>query len=374
MQTPLTVRIPTERPNHGFLDDSSLADLFDDPAFRGFFGGATEKDITVSSPPADVTVLELPTAGRPREFSGAVGQFKISSEVSDTKATAGDPVTLRMKISGAGNFDRVNSSMLADVDHWKTYQPAARFTESDTPFRGEKTFEQPVVATEPGEQTLPALTFSYFDPETRRYETLRTAPLTVQVAPAPASVGSAGAAVGAQAAPESPLPPQSAQHEALRPDHAAAGDASASLVPLYCQPRYVALPSVMAVGLPLVWLWLRRRDRRQRLSGSASGSGRAADRARLLGDMDRALAAGNVGNFFAAVRTLLLDEMSSRWRLAPEAVTMAEIEARLGADSELRNLFALADEALYSGRRFARPELERWRRVALQQSKRGMAA
>jgi hypothetical protein len=320
-----------------------------------------------------VTVLELPAAGRPPGFSGAVGQFEISGELSDTKATAGDPLTLRLKISGAGNFDRVDSRMLADVEHWKTYQPTARFTASDTPFRGEKIFEQPVVPTEPGEQTLPALSFSYFDPATRRYETLRTAPLTVKVASAASSTASAGAAVGAQTAHDGPAPPEAAPHDAPRPDHDAAGSYS-SLLPPYFQPRYVALPSLMAAAFPLAWLWLRRRERRQRRPGGASGTARPANRARLLGAMERAIGAGDDPDFFAAVRSFLQYEMSSRWRIAPEAVTLAEIEARLGAGSDLRNLFALADEALYSGRRFAQPELERWRQVALLQTAPEVAA
>ena len=50
-------------------------------------------------------------------------------------------------------------------------------------YKGEKTFEQPLIASKPGAQTLPALTFSYFDPTTRRYETARSAPLSVTISP-----------------------------------------------------------------------------------------------------------------------------------------------------------------------------------------------
>jgi hypothetical protein len=387
METPLTVRIPTQRPGSRFLNDSSLDELFDDPAFQGLFGGSIEKEVTVSSPPARFTVLDLPVAGRPKDFSGAVGQFQIRSELSNRSATAGDPLTLRLKISGEGNFDRVNSTMLAQVDHWKTYQPTARFAAADTPFRGEKTFEQPIVATEAGEQTLPALTFSYFDPETRRYDTLSTPTLTVEVAPAAVTAAAAGAGVAAGtgaatgtgaaagvavAAASAPAAAESVRRDGLRPDHPPAAGYG-SLLPPYLQPRYVALPSLLVAALPLAWFWLRRREQRDR-SGAARAAARPADPAQLREAMDRAIHAGNVRDFFAAVRTLLRTELSARWQLAPEAVTMAEVEARLGADSDVRKLFALADEALYSGRRFAPPELERWRRLALLQSGQQAAA
>jgi hypothetical protein len=111
VETPLTVRIRT-RPAR----DSVIDDLLGDPFLQNFFGATVPKDITVSSPAADLTVLALPMEGRPSDFSGAVGTFKVASELSSTTAATGDPLTLRMQVSGAGNFDRVDSPMLEHVD------------------------------------------------------------------------------------------------------------------------------------------------------------------------------------------------------------------------------------------------------------------
>jgi hypothetical protein len=141
----------------------------------------------VASAPTTFSVLALPAEGRPGNFSGAVGTFQVSSELSGVKTVAGDPLTLRLHITGAGNFDRINDVMLTDIDHWKTYQSTSTFKASDDiGFRGEKTFEQPVIAADAGTQSLPGLTFSYFDPKTRRYESAKTEPLSVAVSPAPA--------------------------------------------------------------------------------------------------------------------------------------------------------------------------------------------
>lgn len=358
MGTPLTVRIPVRRPTAQFLDDSSLDDAFDDPAFQGFFGGSAQKDVTVSSSPVNFMVLELPTQDKPPDFTGAVGQFKIGSELADARIVVGDPATLRFTISGDGNFDRVNSPMLAESSGWKTYQPTAKFKSSDgSAYRGEKTFEQPVVAGAAGKQTLPGLIFSYFDPAARRYETLHTAPLSIDVQPA--STGSP--AVRAAAAPVAAAPtPGATPAGAPKPDHAPTASFGNSLVPFYFQPRYVALASFMAAAFPALWLWFGRRERRAR---AGAGMRREIDPARLLAAMDRACESGNEEDFFRAATALLRRTFASRWSVAPAEVTLVEIDRRLGSDSDVRKLFVLADEARYSGRRFSAPDLSRWKRL-----------
>jgi hypothetical protein len=250
--------------------------------------------------------------------------------------------------------------MLSEAPHWKTYRPTANFESADkTQYRGRKTFEQPVVATEAGKQTLPGLAFSYFDPNSRRYETLHTEPLTIEVAPAAATAMNDRADRAALAA--SSVPAKGSPRTEWRPDHAPAPSFAPSLVPLYFQPAFLALPSLMALAFPGVWLWLRRRERR-----ATDGAGAAStEPGRLVVDLERASAAGDVGRFFAAARAMLQRALGARWQVPPETVTRAEVAARLGPDHDLEELFALADEALYSGRGFGKSELETWKRVVL---------
>ena len=182
-ETPLTVRIRTRPARESMLDD-----LLGDPFLQNIFGTTVQKNITAASPTAEITVLPLPAQGRPPDFGGAVGSFKISTDVSSARNTQGDPLTLRLHVSGAGNFDRVETSMLGGDAQWKTYEPKATFKSTDPiGFRGEKIFEQPIIATQSGSRTIPPLGFSYFDPATRRYETAHSSPLSVTVSPAPPS-------------------------------------------------------------------------------------------------------------------------------------------------------------------------------------------
>jgi hypothetical protein len=365
IETPLTVRMQG-RPTlpGGALADADMNDFFNDPFFQNFFGGTTEKDITVASTPAQFNVLPLPSQNRPEGFSGAVGTFKVSSELSTTTATVGDPVTLRLQVTGAGNFDRVNSPMLGSVDHWKTYAPSSSFTATDnTGYHGRKVFEQPLIAAQPGNETLPGIAFSYFDPDAARYETVYTAPLSVAVAPATA--GSAVASAPAPMVAAASAAVSGPTTGALRPDHIELGESSTSLVPLYFQPRYLSIPGALTLAFTGAWLWMRRRaqvstDDRQPADGIRTTT--------LLAQMDRAAASGDARGFFSAARMAVQRALAARWQVSPESITPEAMDSRLGTDiTDVLRLFELANEAAYAGITPERIDSQKWRQVVARQ-------
>jgi len=349
-ETPLTVRIRTRPARESMLDD-----LLGDPFLQNIFGATVQKNITAASPAAEITVLPLPAQGRPPDFGGAVGSFKISTDVSSARNTQGDPLTLRLHVSGDGNFDRVETSMLGGDAQWKTYEPKATFKSTDpTGFRGEKTFEQPIIATQSGSRIIPPLVFSYFNHATRRYETAHSSPLNVTVSPAPSS-------------PESEPPPTlagtaAADRNGLRPDHAVTEARAASLVPPYFRPLFAGGVSIVALVFGGGWAALRRRER------NANDIQRERQRLRLqlihelLEAMASSSSAADTAVFFRSARSALQQGLSARWDLAPELITLEDIEARLqGADrDEVRQIFLLADEANYSGADLKAADFEHW--------------
>ena len=355
-ETPITIRVRTRPPR-----ESMLEDLMGDPFLQNFFGATVPKDITVASPPTELTVLSLPTEGRPPDFSGAVGSFTIGSELSSTTAATGDPLTLRMHVSGAGNFDRVDSAMLDHLDQWKTYPPKSSFKASDAVgYKGEKIFEQPLIASRPGVQTLPGLAFSYFDPSAHRYETAHAAPLRVTISPsvadnsrgAPQAPTTASTRDNTAASSSNPASPTSGE---LRPDHVVTGTSASSLVPLYLRPGFLAIPSVLVLLFAGSWLALRRG-----VPGSSQNlRKRRTTRAtqRMIKQLEAAARAGNAALFFTLARTAL-------------AGTSDDNAARIGGqtddrnsdsdDEEIRQIFKLADEANYAGQALTATDFERW--------------
>jgi hypothetical protein len=373
VETPLTVRMRTApqrrtRLPQGMFGDSMMDDAFSDSFFQDFFGGTTEKEITVASEAETLKVLPLPTEGRPAGFDGAVGKFEVASELSAAQGAAGDPLTLRLKVTGTGSFDRVNSALLGQVDGWKTYKPIAKFEPADNAgYSGEKDFDQAVIPMQPGRQTVPALTFSFFNPDTRRYETKLTSPLSVEVS---ISTGGSVATATAAASNASSTPANEPSRDGLRPDHVEAGGAVANLRPLYFQAWFVGSQSAMVLCFAGGLFFLRRHERR---ANDAEGTRRheaSNEIASCLAEMDAASTAGDAARFFQSARVALQQKLAAPWHIAPASITIAEIDARLnGQGGEIRRVFALADQAAYSGQHLSTADFQQWKEIVREQIK-----
>jgi hypothetical protein len=344
VETPLSVIVDTRS-----AEDRALGDMIGWPFSRFMFRKAiTPKDITVASPSSALKVLSLPARGRPTDFSGAVGDFQVSSDTSATRVAAGDPLTLHLRVSGVGNFDRVDSPMFDHLDHWKTYPPRSSFTPSDAAGnKGEKVFEQPLIAALPGEQSIPALEFTYFSPTTQRYERAHTQPIRVTVTPSLAD-SSPGASVAARDANGAAT---SRFAQALRPDHPRPQNSVSELRPLYFQASFLTVPATLTLILAGSWLAVRRQPART-LSKAAK---------RVLEQLDAAARSGDAASFFGTARTEVLRTLAERWQMAADRITTKELRARLGtAGEDIERLVALADQAKYSDDEAGHTDYRRW--------------
>jgi len=196
---------------------------FDDPVFQQLLGGQARfgqtREVAVKTAPLHLEVLPLPKEGRPPAFTGAVGQFDIDMIVSNPHPAPGDPVTLNVKIGGKGNFKGMGPPVLTGIDDWRTYPPTDKFDSSDElAYTGVKSFDFTLIAQKAAHFS-PGAEFSYFDPQSGKYQTLTVKPLPLEATP-----GSA-VSVPPTAAPgkESPAP-NSSPSSAKAPSAATRGD------------------------------------------------------------------------------------------------------------------------------------------------------
>jgi hypothetical protein len=343
VDTPLTVKINTRS-----AEDMAFAAWLGGPFLQSMYNGIPPKEISITSPSSELKVLPLPTEGRPKDFSGAVGDFQVSSDIAPARAAAGDPLTLRLHVSGAGNFDRVDPSMFDHLDHWKTYPAKSSFTPSDAVgYKGEKVFEQPLIAAQSGEQSIPGLELSYFNPSTRHYERAHTPPIKVIIA---ASLADSSLSAPAEAqSPNGAAANQFAQ--GLHPDHPQPRSSMSELRPLYFQGPFLAIPVTLALILAGSWFAVR--------ANLARTTSKAAER--TLAQLDAAARRGDSSSFFDVARNALLQTFAARWQVPPDQVTFAELKSRLGTPGEdVEQLFALADEAKYSDHEPGSADFQRW--------------
>jgi hypothetical protein len=153
--------------------------------FGAPFQNFQEQVVTVKTNGAEIEIKPLPTAGRPDNFSGSIGDFTLTASAVPATTKVGDPIAMKVEIKGLGNFDRMDPPVLSNRDAWRVYDPANETTPlDDVGLSATKTFNFPIVP-EKKVATLPTAEFSYFDPSAEKYVTLRSAsvPVTVEEQP-----------------------------------------------------------------------------------------------------------------------------------------------------------------------------------------------
>ena len=162
-----------------------------DPFFDAFFGGGISTipqtmELKLKSEEINLQVKPLPQANQPQDFSGLVGNFNMKSELTKKDLSANDATNLKITVSGNGNLQYVNAPQLnlpADID---AHEPKItdNIHTSPTGVSGSRTFEYILIPRNAGKYTIPAITFSYYDRNKGKYQTLQTEPYTLNVSKA----------------------------------------------------------------------------------------------------------------------------------------------------------------------------------------------
>jgi len=129
----------------------------------------------------ELTVADLPTAGRPPDFSGLVGEFSMIAQADPTDVSVGDPITLTVEVTGPEYLENVE---LPPLNEQAVLNRDFKIPEEMAPGRVQgrvKTFTQTLRARNSDVTEIPSLTLSYFNPATGKYETAATRPVPVAV-------------------------------------------------------------------------------------------------------------------------------------------------------------------------------------------------
>lgn len=155
-----------------------------------FFGGSpfgrrmriTKSRPIVANASVDSTeVMPVPLAGKPADYRGAVGRYRIVTQAEPAVVDAGDPVTLRIGIVGDGPMDLVQAPPLANISELNSEfkvvdQSLAGFVQDDTKVFITTIRPRSVAVTE-----IPPIPFSFFDPAKEAYQTVYSEPIPLTV-------------------------------------------------------------------------------------------------------------------------------------------------------------------------------------------------
>jgi len=308
-----------------------------------------QRQVVLATESANVENVPLPENGKPANFAGAIGSFTMTATAGPTTVTVGDPITVRVKISGSGSLDSVMLPAQEAWQNFKTYPPTSKLEPSDQfGLQGSKTFEQIISPLNTDVHELPPLHFTFFNPGDGQYHSLKSvaSPLTVQAAGA--------TPLPALAATKTPTPENQSPQDIL-PIKGKPGTLAPAGVPLIGRPVFLAAQAVPVLAFLAAFVWRRRTDNlannprlRRRLAVAqlvATG----------ISDLKKYATANQPDEFFATLFRLLQEQLGERLDCPASAITENVIEEHpvlRGAPKAtldgLRELFQLCNQARYA--------------------------
>lgn len=165
-------------------NDNAFDELFRDFFDSDMLSGETEEhNLTQQTKPVTITVKPLPENNKPANFNGAVGKFAVQAALVNGNIAANETGTLKIIIEGKGNLSMINTPVINWPQGIESFEPSSRenIDNSTVPLSGSKTFEYPFTVIDKGSYSIPAVTISYFNPETESYESSTAAPVSFAV-------------------------------------------------------------------------------------------------------------------------------------------------------------------------------------------------
>jgi hypothetical protein len=314
----------------------------------GFFGRFQRRPMTVTSPPVEMNVLPLPSPAPP-EFSGAIGKYSWTVNAAPTNLNAGDPITIKIAITGRGNLDNVKLPNF-DWPNFNVYQPTSSIASNDPlGMEGSKNFEQVVVPQNASVHEIPEISFAFFDPEQKTYVKLKNRATPLKIAPG-ASPAVSSPTLSNTEAPNEETPRNDIVH--IKSD---SGPLVALAPPLIQQPWFLVLQTIPLFGVIGLTIWRKKQEQlarnprlRRKLEVQHTVEAGLAEL--------RALAQSQESEpFYALLFRLMQEQIGERLDLPASAITEAVLDERppaRGASPDLlqrlRQLFQVCNQARYA--------------------------
>lgn len=166
------------------------------------FGFGQDYPFTRASDRVPIKVLPLPTEGKPRDFTGAVGLFQVQAQLDNNVVQANQPMSLKIRFEGTGNAKLIEMPPI----EWPTslemveVKSDSRFFKNGQSF---KQFEFVLIPRQAGDIQVPPISVSLFNPENKQYYTRTLDNVILKVIDG----GGAGAMPSARLADKKPAVP-----------------------------------------------------------------------------------------------------------------------------------------------------------------------
>lgn len=304
---------------------------------RGFFQRLEVAKARKETARAEAIIVDVkgpPEQGRPADFTGAIGHYSLNVDAKPTQVEQGRPITLQLTIGGEPLEGLASPALSQQAELLSRFDFASDELTGDVEGKA-KVFRRAIFPKQPGEQSIPPISWSFFDPKAETYKTLFSKPVPIVVdPPAPGSVPLPSAADIARA---------EANGQALTV-------LTGGIAPNYVDPALVLADQSLSISTggvtaafvlpPLTWavISLGARHRRRVLTDAGYARQRRAKR-RAHGLIEHALRKVGPAEQLCGLAHALTGFVSDRFDLPPGERTPHEMRMML-AERGLNSKFA----------------------------------
>lgn len=294
--------------------------------FDMFFGSrqyAQDYELDLKSNSVVLHCKELPKAGKPDDFSGLVGSFTISSNLSRNELKTNDAANLTITISGTGNLQHIEAPLMDFPSDFDVTDPkiSDQINTAGNSVTGSRNFEYIIIPREAGEFSIPSASFSYFDIKTHSYKTLKTEVYKVKVEK---GKGDAGTAV--VSANQKDIKFLSKDIRYIKTN----GNAfHAQRTDFYGSPWFIValiLPFLLLLIFIIVWRKTMETKQDVALMKDRKANKVAKKRLKRAGQL---LKAGQKEDFYVEISQVLWGYMSDKFRIPLSVLSMDTVEEKL---------------------------------------------
>lgn len=302
--------------------------------FSRLIGGGSDDFSNFKRAPAfDVLVKAIPEAGRPIDWSGAVGTFEANAIADRRDVVAGDSIKLTVEWTGEGNLEFFDAPDLARIDAFRGFRVYGT-QDRKTPSRRAVTYD--LAPIDAAITEIPPVPLSVFDTKSGQYVSVATKPVPIRVRPLVGATGLATLESGTTATTDL-RDIQTVAQSSVRPS----------------SPGGTAL---LATGASILFAWLGLRTWVRRRGDPDAPRERARRRARRV--LERALRSAHtpeeqaraVHAFLAARSGETPEAWAGRDPVAWSSTHAAETPRIRAEDAaDLRQLLTRLDAAIWGG-------------------------
>lgn len=294
--------------------------------FDFFFGGgqrAQDYQWKIKSNSVKLNVKPLPQNGKPDDFSGIVGNFTLTANLSRNELKANDATNLTVTVAGTGNLQHIEALPIEFPSDFDVTDPKItdNINTRGNSVTGSRSFEYVIIPRSAGEFVIPTASFSYFDPKTHTYNTLTTPEFKLKI-----EKGDGSNVVSTSESHKKDIKKLGSDIRYIRTTDGGFAPKRAAFFATPWYFLYLMLPLILFILFLIIWR--KKIEERQNVAETRNRRANKVARKRLK-TAGKLLGENKKEEFYVEISRVLWGYMSDKFKIPLAQLSMETVETKL---------------------------------------------